>query len=88
MKNSKLLYGIILANLLYLAVFYLVYFITVGAVFYAKNVITTNPVFSPYVAMIPASTNYMMDFLIFVVVPLAALIWTMWSSTQPQYVQQ
>lgn len=36
-------------------------------------------------ALIPESTNLFMDFLIYVVVPIAALLWALWSDQPPQY---
>jgi len=44
----------------------------------------TEPL-SEYASNIPSSTSAFMDFLLYVVIPIAALIWTIISSRQPEY---
>jgi len=78
--------GLAMTNLIYLCLFYVVYFLLVPAVMYMKATLLAIDIFVPYAALIPASTDAFMNFLLFVVVPIAALLWTLMSDQQPQYV--
>ena len=85
---SYRLKGIAMANLVYLIVFYILYFPLVYTAGYILDTINALAIFAPYVAAIPASTTAFMNFMLYVIVPLTALLWTIWSNSQPQYVQQ
>lgn len=78
--------GFMLANFIYLILFYVVYFIIVPTVLYFRATICALDLFTTYCAAIPTSTTGMMDFILFVVVPIGALLFTIWSSKEPQYV--
>lgn len=86
MKN-KIIRGLILQNFLYLVVFFIIYFPMVAIALYAKAQICGIETFTTYCDEIPASTNTAMNFLLFVLVPLSAIIWTIISSSQPSYQQ-
>ena len=83
---AKRLHGLAMTNLIYLVLFYVLYFLLVPAALYMKDTLLTIDIFVPYAALIPASTDAFMNFLLFVVVPIAALLWTLMSDQQPQYV--
>jgi len=79
--------GNIVANFIYLILFYILYFIAVPVAKYAVATIGAVDILNPYYLAIPSSTTTFMDFLLYVVIPLTALIWTIFASTQPQYQQ-
>lgn len=76
--------GLILSNFMYLIMFYLAYFPMTIAALYAKDQIcTTITLFTAYCNQIPASTTLAMNFMLFALIPLAALIFTIMASRQP-----
>ncbi|MEM5867194.1 MAG: hypothetical protein QXG39_04675 [Candidatus Aenigmatarchaeota archaeon] len=77
--------GVIVANFLYLVIFYVLYFLMIPVIQYTVEMISGIDIFSSY--PIPDSTKMFMNLILYVVVPLLALIWTIWSS-QPQYQYQ
>lgn len=85
---NKKLKGVAMANLIYLIVFYIMYFPLVYTAGYVLDTINGLAIFAPYVAAIPASTTAFMNFMLYVMVPLGALIWTLWSNSQPTYTQR
>lgn len=81
-KKKKMSKGVIVANFLYLVIFYLLYFLMIPFIEYTIEQINGIEIFSAY--QIPDSTKMFLNLILYVVVPLLALIWTIWSS-QPQY---
>jgi len=77
--------GFILSNLLYLILFYIMYFILVPVAGYMKDTSCGLDIFAGYCAAIPTSTTNAMNFLLYVVVPVAAFIVTLLASKEPQY---
>jgi hypothetical protein len=77
--------GFILSNFLYLILFYVVYFILVPTVKYMKDTTCGLDIFAGYCAAIPTSTNMAMDFMLYVLVPIAAFIVTIVASQEPSY---
>lgn len=88
MKNRKMgRKGVVFSNFIYLIMFYVIYFPMVAVVLYFNDVISETWPFSDYWADIPDSTFFLMDLILFVVVPLAALAYTIMSSRpQEQYI--
>lgn len=78
--------GVIWANFAYLVMFYVGYFLLVPSMSYVVATIGATPPLDTYYSAIPASTTTMMNFIIYVAVPIMALVWTIVSSTQPQQV--
>lgn len=77
--------GLILSNFIYLIIFYLIYFTMVLVALYTKEQICGLDIFATYCSStIPESTTAMMNFMLFVVVPLAAMAVTILSSTPQQ----
>ena len=84
LRTSK---GLVMSNLLYLIIFYLVYFFLVSAVRYFVDTIGNTEPLTSYYQAIPESTKAMMDLILYVVIPLAALIVTLIASKpQERYV--
>lgn len=80
--------GNIVVNMLYLVVFYIIYFFIVLAARYTLATLQVTEPLSLYWDEIPSSTIQLMDFIIFIVVPIAALIWTIIASRpEPEYVR-
>jgi len=77
--------GVIMQNFLYLLVFYAIYFVSVPMILYFKDTICGIDILTTFCATIPSGTTGMMNFLLFVLVPILAAIWTIISSTTPQY---
>lgn len=84
---SKLIKGVLMQNFIYLIVFYMLYFALVSIVLYFKAEICAITILTTYCAAIPVGTVGMMNFLLFVLVPLLAAIWTFRSSAEPQQQQ-
>jgi hypothetical protein len=80
----KLVKGVLMQNFIYLVVFYIMYFALVAITLYFKTEICAISMLSTYCAAIPSGTVGMMNFLLFVLVPLLAAIWTFRSSSEPQ----
>jgi hypothetical protein len=76
--------GFVLSNLLYLILFYVMYFILVPLALYMHDTTCGLDIFTGYCADIPASTTNAMNFLLFVVIPIAAFIVTIIASKEPQ----
>jgi hypothetical protein len=79
--------GLAMVNLVYLIMFYIMYFPLVYTAGYILDTINALTIFAPYVATIPASTTAFMAFMLYVMVPLMALIWTIRSNAEPTYQQ-
>jgi hypothetical protein len=79
--------GNIVANFLYLVLFYIAYFLMLPVTKYTVALIGSIDILAPYYLAIPSSTTSFMDFILYVVLPVCALIWTIYSSTQPTYAQ-
>lgn len=71
-------------NFIYLIVFYVMYFALVATVLYFKTEICAIDMLTTYCDAIPTGTVGMMNFLLFVLVPILAAIWTFRSSSEPQ----
>jgi hypothetical protein len=78
--------GIIFSNAIYLILFYIIYFPLVMVALYFKDQIYAVYPFSDYVASIPSYTTALMNIIIFIVVPLAALAYALMSSRPEQQV--
>lgn len=76
-KNSK---GLVMSNLLYLIIFYVMYFLLVSVVKYFLDVIGSTEPLTQYYQAIPSSTKGLMDLILYVVIPIAALIFTLLAS--------
>lgn len=89
MKNKKLgRKGVVFSNFIYLILFYVIYFPLVMVALYFRDVISTTYPFSDYWSDIPESTIFLMNMIIFIIIPLAALAYTIMSSRpqeQPVY---
>jgi hypothetical protein len=83
----ELLKGVIIRNLLYLVMFYIIYFPLVATAFYAKDQICGVETFTTYCDNIPASTTMALNFIMYVVLPLGALLWAVMSMSAPSYEQ-
>jgi hypothetical protein len=75
--------GNILSNFMYLVMFLIVYFIMTPLLWYIVDTVTATAPLSSY--PIPSGTIGIMQFLIYVLVPIMAVVWTILSSSQPQY---
>jgi hypothetical protein len=86
---NKKIRGFIMRNMIYLVVFYILYFLFVPFALYGKGMICGLDIFTTYCDQIPASTNLAMNFIMFVVVPIAAFIFAITASTEKpqQYTQ-
>lgn len=76
--------GIIWSNFIYLAFFYLMFFILAPTIKLVVAELEAIPVLTPYADEIPESTEQMMDFILYVVVPLSALAFTLKASLEPE----
>ena len=82
--NNK---GVIFSNFIYLILFYVIYFVLVSTVLYFNDVLSQTWPFSDYWSDIPETTTTLMNMILFVVIPLAALAYTIMSSRpEQQYV--
>jgi hypothetical protein len=81
----KTIRGNILSNFMYLGLFMIVYFIMTPMIFYVIDTISSTAPLSSY--PIPESTTAILQFLIYVLVPIMAIVWTILSSSQPNYEQ-
>jgi hypothetical protein len=84
----KILKGVLMQNFIYLIVFYILYFALVVIALYFKDEICAISMLTSYCALIPAGTNGMMNFLLFVLVPLLAAIWVFRATSESQQPQQ
>lgn len=83
-----LLKGVIMRNLIYLVLFYIIYFPAVIIAHYSRDTICNSwDTFTTICDAIPASTDSALNFILYVVVPLSALLWTIWSASPPTYQQ-
>lgn len=84
MKNSRAVQkGLILSNFLYMAGFFVVYFPLTAIALYMKDTICGLAIFVTYCAQIPASSSLAMNFVLFVMIPMAAILFTIFASRQP-----
>ena len=77
--------GVIIRNLLFLVMFFVIYFPLVSIAFYYKDTICGVDLFTTYCNNIPESTNTTMAFILYGLLPLGAIIWTIWSMSAPTY---
>jgi hypothetical protein len=79
--------GVIMSNLLMLGLFYLIYFTMIPVVKYATEMIGNTSPLDTYYDAIPTGTTQMMDLILYAIIPIGALIFTLMSSRpQEQYV--
>ena len=83
---NELIKGIIIRNFLYLIVFFILYFPLVTVAQYFKDQICNVDTFTSYCNNIPSSTIAVLNFLLYAIVPLGAIIWTFISQSEPQQV--
>ena len=72
--------GVVFSNFIYLMLFYVIYFPMVAVILYFNDIISQTWPFSDYWSQIPDSTFFLMNLILFLVVPLAALAYTIMSS--------
>jgi len=80
--------GFAVVNMLHLVIFYIIYFFMVLTAKYFMGVLQVTEPLSTYWEEIPSSAKMLMDLIIFIVIPIAALIWTILASRpEPEYVR-
>lgn len=87
--KKEMLKGVVMRNLLFLVIFFMAYFPLVLTGYFMKdtlcNAVAETGVFETDCDDIPAYTTALLGFLLFGVVPFGAILWAIFSMSQPTY---